>query len=146
MALQLGSGAQAYGMMGRSAGSQKVSIVVMWLQNRNHSFGQQNASLPASERPELNEIKGLVVDLSTVAGHGLSGKLAAVFTDTASGASSEAQSLDCPADCKLRVPPFTTDIAVAVTLRTDAMATKTDDLLPGAPLQAALGNLSGDGK
>ena len=106
---------------GRPVGSGLGSSrAVMWLQNRNNTFGQQNATKNASARPQLNAINDLQIDLNAVlSDRALVGECTAIFTDTASGVSAEPQSLDCPEDCKLPVPAFTTDIAVALTLKTD---------------------------
>ena len=120
-AVDLGSGARALGMTGRALGtldgSSGPGIVILWVQNKNNTFGQQNATKLASTRPQLNAIKGLLIHLGAVLPkkQALAGKFVATFTNTATGEYfPKAQTLRCPADCSLRVPVFTMDIAITV--------------------------------
>ena len=63
---QVGSGqARAYGMTGTLAAGSDTAIIVLWIQNVNNTFAQQNASLPAAQRPQLNEITQLILELGT---------------------------------------------------------------------------------
>ena len=121
-AVVLGSGARAFGMSGRALttqGGADTTIVVMWVQNINNTFSQQDATKPASSRPPLLAIRDLQIDLDTIPLPsqmlGLVGRFSVTFTDTHSGAvSANVQNLLCPKDCRVLVPTFTTDIAITV--------------------------------
>ena len=117
VAVPVGSGARAFGMTGSLVARGATSIMVLWIQNVNNTFALQNASLPISERPRLNTIEGVKLDLGTIVGHTLTGKASATFVDTSSGEAHSAAVLHCPDDCKLEVPKFKTDIAVRVEVK-----------------------------
>ena len=124
-AVALGAGARAFGMVGQPLGGVDgdagVVTVVMWVQNRNYTFSQQDATKPAASRPPLLTIRNLYIDFNTIPMSsrmlGLVGHFNVTFINTTSGAAmGEVQSLQCPKDCRAIVPAFTTDIAVAVKL------------------------------
>ena len=118
-----GDGDGAYNGGGDDGGGDEldsaVSIVVMWVQNVNNTFSQQNATKPDTSRPPLLPIKDLKIDLNTIplpSGMlGLNGHFSVKFTDTNSGAVSyNIQGLQCPLHCTVNVPVFSTDIAITV--------------------------------
>ena len=133
-AVPLGMWSRGYGMAGRpfvgdgddgdgDGGVDEVdagvTIVVMWVQNVNYTFSQQNATEPAASRPPLLPIKDLIIDFNTIPLPsemlGLNGHFSVTFTNTQSGAvSANAQGLQCPSKCTVRVPEFVSDIAITV--------------------------------
>ena len=97
--------------------SHNIKILVAWIQNKNNTFSQQNASIPESIRPKVNLIEGLSIDVTSMltAPLRLEGNARARFYDTSSGLQIAADTtLSCPGACKVRVPPFSADIALVV--------------------------------
>ena len=118
-AVGLSLGARAYGMIGQPLQQQEGdhtqgAIAVLWIQNQNSTFSLQNASLPQSQRPALNVITGLKIDMWQFLP--VLGSFEVSFINTSSGATVKGASskLTCPTLCTLDVPGFRSDLAVIV--------------------------------
>ena len=114
-AVDLGSGARLFGMLGRPLSSPTTDspIAVMWVQNQNNTFSQQNATVPTDKRPRLAVISGLKIEmwqyLTSLASFDVT------FTNTSTGEEAKApQKLTCPTVCTVEVPDFQTDVAIVV--------------------------------
>ena len=113
-AVDLGSGARLFGMLGRPLSAPTDSpIAVMWVQNKNNTFTQQNATVPAGERPRLAVITGLKIEMWQFLASRSSFDV--TFTDTSTGQETTApKKLTCPTVCTVEVPDFRTDVAITL--------------------------------
>ena len=116
-AVDLGLGARMFGMLGRPLSSSTTDkdspIAVMWVQNKNNTFTQQNATVPAGKRPPLAVITGLRIEMWQFLASRSSFDV--TFTDTSTGKETTAsKKLACPTACTVEVPDFRTDVAITL--------------------------------
>jgi hypothetical protein len=118
-AVPLGSGARLFGMIGRPLlsasmpAADSTPLLVLWVQNINNTFTLQNATRGPTERPRLDLITGLEIDVSQFVAMRASFEVA--FTNTTTGEETQApKKLICPSLCTVEVPGFTTDVAITL--------------------------------